>query len=276
MRKDPMKFLFISWLRATGLLALADRVKFTLGRARAAKDNERFVAENPGFLTPPSEIAFDALNHADWNRYRDSGARHAAVFARIVKQVLGDRPGLEVLEWGCGPGRIIRHMQALLPGARLTGADYNAATIEWCAKSLPGIFFANNALNPPLPFPDASFDVAYNFSVFTHLSEAVQLAWARELHRVLRPGGCLICTTHGEAYRYLLASSAERERFDTGHVVVQGNYPEGRKWFFAVHPEAFVRDHLLAEFGEVRRHATWPEDDVMQEFWAGRKAPAAA
>lgn len=271
-----MKFLIVRWLRAAGLLALADRVKFLLGRWRTAARNERFVASHPDFPTPPAELAFDALNHVDWERYRDSGLRHASIFARIVKERFGGRTDLDVLEWGCGPGRLIRHIPSLLPGARVTGADYNTRSIAWCRANLPGIAFAENGLNPPLPFADASFDVIYNFSVFTHLSEPVQLAWAGELHRVLRPGGLVICTTHGDAYRYLLAGAEERRRYEAGQVVVQGNYAEGKKWFFAIHPEAFVRGQLLASFAQVDRSATRPEDEVLQDFWAARKAPAAA
>jgi SAM-dependent methyltransferase len=52
-------------------------------------------------------------------------------------------------------------------------------------------------MNPPLPFEDASFDLVYSISVFTHLDEEMQDAWLNELKRVLRPGGILIITVHG-------------------------------------------------------------------------------
>ena len=108
--------------------------------------------------------------------------------------------------------------------------------------------------------------------MFTHLSEAVQLEWAQELHRVLRPGGLLACTTHGDAYRYLLASGAERARYEAGQLVVQGSYQEGKKWYFAVHPEAFVRGRLLSAFEGVRRYPTMPGDDMLQDVWLARKS----
>jgi len=269
----PMKFQIIRAIRATRLLKFADRCKFHLGQARARARNERFAREFAGFATPPRHLAFDALNHMDWYSYRDSGLVHAGLFARVIGEAFPGNTPIDVLEWGCGPGRLVRHMPALL-GARMrsiTGSDYNPESIAWCRANLPGIDFVENGLNPPLPFPDGAFDAVYNFSVFTHLSEGVQLEWARELARVLRPGGLLVCTTHGESYRYLLASQAERDRFEWGELVVQGNYEEGKKWFFAIHPEAFVSNRLLAGFSGVRRHPTMEGDGILQDVWLARK-----
>ena len=185
---------------------------------------------------------------------------------------------LEVLEWGCGPGRLIRHMNVLLPERelRLAGADYNPESIAWCRQNVPGIEFVANELDPPLPFDQARFDVVYNFSVFTHLSKSVQESWVKELGRVLKPGGLLISTIAGEAYRYLLAAPDELAAFDAGQAVVQGNYKEGRKWFLALHPASYVRDKLFGSFADVRRLATYPEDGIVQEVWIARKPPAAA
>jgi SAM-dependent methyltransferase len=271
-----MKFQILRAIRATGLLGVADACKFRLGQARTRVRNQRFGREFPDFPTPPQHLAFDALNHVDWYSYRESGLAHAGVFARVIREAFsGDGP-LDVLEWGCGPGRLVRHMPSLL-GARahsITGSDYNGESISWCRRNLPGIRFVDNDLNPPLPFAEATFDAVYNFSVFTHLSVAVQLEWTKELVRVLRPGGLLVCTTHGDAYRYLLASRDERERFDAGEPVVQGNYAEGRKWFFALHPERFVRDRLLAGMADVRRYPTAESDHILQDVWTARR-PAA-
>ena len=272
-----LKFFVISAMRAIGLLRVADRCNFWIGLVKACPRNRRFRVQFPDFATPPPHLAFDALNHVDWTQYRESGLRHAALFAKIIREEIPAPAPIDVLEWGCGPGRLIRHMPALLSVRlhALSGTDYNGESIAWCRRHFPGIDFAENGLNPPLPFPDGRFDVVYSFSVFTHLSEAVQIAWARELHRVLKPGGLLVSTTHGAAYRYLLTSNAERERYDTGHLVVQGNYQEGKKWFFAVHPEAFVRERLLADFPEIRRYQIGPDDDILQDVWIARKAAAA-
>ena len=269
-----LKFQVIRVVRAVGLLGLADTGKFWLWRLLVLGRNSRFIRKHPGFGTPPPELAFDAYNHVDWTIYRETGLAHARFFARVICEALPGCERLEVLEWGCGPGRIVRHMPFALTGRvrSVTGTDSNAESIAWCTANLPEIRFVRNTQAARLPFTDASFDVVYAYSVFTHLSESAQIEWARELRRVLRVGGLLICTTQGQSYEYLLANQSERRRFASGAVVVQGNYEEGKKWFFAIDPAGFVRTHLLAGFADVRRIATTPEDDVPQDVWMATKS----
>lgn len=274
---SALKYQVLRVLRAARALGVVDRVRLAYASASAGRRNRAFALAHPGFATPPPHLAFDAFNHVDWAAYREGGLAHARVFAGVLREALPGTGPLDVLEWGCGPGRLVRHLQALLGdrAVRLTGTDSNPESIAWCRAHLEGIRFEENDLEPPLPFPDGSFDAACCFSVFTHLSEAVQLAWARELARVLRPGGVLACTTHGERHRHLLASAAERARFDAGELVVQGNYREGRKWFLAMHPERFVRDRLLAGWEDVRLVAVPPGAGFPQDLWIARKGPVA-
>lgn len=273
-----LRFVAIRVLRRAGLLSIADYGRFQLRRWQTADANREFLARNPTFIPPPEDLAFDAYNHLDWARYDEGGRLHAAFFARVINRAQPEGL-LRILEWGCGPGRIVRHLPAFLSGRleELMGTDYNPRTIAWCRHALAPIRFEQNELLPPLPLADGHFNVSYNFSVFTHLSAEVQLAWAAELHRVLRPGGILICTTQGNGYQHLLASDEERARFRRGDVVVQDGYKEGAKWFFAVHPERYVRDVLLRSFATVERVPTLesdglPADICPQDVWLARKA----
>ena len=98
------------------------------------------------------------------------------------------------LDFGCGCGRLARFLVG--SGEReLHGVDVDRAAIRWLARRFGPGFVATGA-RPPLPFPAAAFDVACAISVFTHLDEPMQLAWLQELHRILRPRGLLIASTH--------------------------------------------------------------------------------
>lgn len=273
LKNKAMKYKFINAIRSLGLLKVADTVKYWLARLAVSRKNRRFEREFPGFPVPLHDIAFDAYNHIDWYQYRESGLRHAGVFAEIIGRHQ-EKESLRIFEWGCGPGRLIRHLPRLLANKKveLVGGDYNLKTISWCRENFPDISFVHNELMPPLSFPDDHFDVVYNFSVFTHLSKAAQDAWIKELFRVLKPGGLVICTTHGENYRYLLTTKSERARYESGEVVVQGGYSEGKKWFFSIHPEAYVRNSLLHDFHAVHSYPVERETGMLQDVWVGQKA----
>lgn len=276
-----LKFQLVRVIRGVGLLEAADACRFQVRRWKTRAGNRQFLARHPEFRPPPADLAFDAYNHFDWQRYWEGGYFHARFFASAIRAAV-PAGQLQVLEWGCGPGRILRHLPELLADRdpTFTGTDYNPRTIAWCREALPGIRFELNGLLPPLPFADGVFDAVYNFSVFTHLSQDVQLAWVDELHRVLRPGGVMLCTTQGSGYRHMLASEEERARYDAGELIVQGRYREGAKWFFAVHPPRFVRERLLRRFEQVEPLSFPPEpgvrsDLLLQDIWRARK-PAAA
>ena len=102
------------------------------------------------------------------------------------------------LDFGCGCGRICRYLP--LPGTceSIVGADVDKESIRWNARHLPRGEFLLLAPLPPAPLPSAGFDVIYAISVFTHLDEAPQLSWLEELTRLLRAGGLLLASTHGE------------------------------------------------------------------------------
>lgn len=118
----------------------------------------------------------------------------------------------DILDWGCGAGRVTRHIIDRFPKARVRGADIDREAAEWADANLGGEF-TSCGLAPPLPYDDASFDLITSFSVFTHLRRADQAAWLDEMRRLLRPGGVLVATTHGTfAGRWLFPDADEFRR----------------------------------------------------------------
>ena len=104
-----------------------------------------------------------------------------------------------VLDFGCGVGRVLRWLQALMPQAHFAGSDSDELAIEWIREHYPGVETAaitNNGL-PPVAFEDAQFDLVLGYSVFTHLNISYQDAWLGELRRLVRPGGILLLSISG-------------------------------------------------------------------------------
>lgn len=103
----------------------------------------------------------------------------------------------DVLDWGVGCCRVLRHFHPHFSRVRFSGTDIDEGMIAWDRANVPGIPFQVNGAEPPLPWPDNSFDFVYGISVFTHLDEPLQAKWLAELRRVARPGGLVLLTTHG-------------------------------------------------------------------------------
>jgi SAM-dependent methyltransferase len=107
------------------------------------------------------------------------------------------------LDFGCGSGRIARHLVGTDPMRELWGVDVDREAVAWCARNLPGAAFRTIGPAPPTALPAAHFDAVVAGSVFTHLSEDAQGLWLTELHRLLRPGGLLIACTHSPKLTFM-------------------------------------------------------------------------
>jgi ubiquinone/menaquinone biosynthesis C-methylase UbiE len=98
-------------------------------------------------------------------------------------EALGPVAGLQVLELGCGAGDL--SVQLLGRGARLTALDVSRAMLELARRRAPEArFLAAPAEETGLP--EESFDRVVGKWVLHHVD--VEAA-AREVRRVLRPGG---------------------------------------------------------------------------------------
>jgi SAM-dependent methyltransferase len=251
------------------LLRLTDDFRFLLHYCRTYRSNRAFMAEHKDLRLPPLLLMYEVSGHTSRKAYYENGLAHANILARIIEKHCPGRV-ISVCEWGCGPGRIIRHFPDVLRWDRvdLHGTDYSPKSIEWCRENIPGVSFHINGLTPPLPFPENQFDCLYGFSVLTHLSEESHFSWIQDFRRVVKPGGLLILTTHGDLHRSKLLWS-ERRLYDRGDLVVRDKVEEGTRCFVAFHSPAFMRAKLLADLMVVEHLP----GAVYQDLWVIRNAP---
>jgi SAM-dependent methyltransferase len=181
-----------------------------------------------------------------YERFETGGAKSAAWIRDLLARNGVDLNQVDaLLDFGCGCGRVVRHWSEL-PG-RVHGSDYNPILVRWCADNLPFAKFVANAAEPPLPYPDGSFDFLYSISIFTHLDEPLQMPWIRELARVMRPGGLIMITVAGEDYAHGLPAWEQlREAFEAGRLVVRKPERTGSNACAVLHPPEYVRDTLTA------------------------------
>jgi ubiquinone/menaquinone biosynthesis C-methylase UbiE len=101
--------------------------------------------------------------------------------------------GCRILDLGCGDGTwLLEFVQWGADPAALCGIDLNAERIERARQRLPQADVRVGGACE-LPWPDESFDLVSQFTVFTSiLDPALKRAVAAEMVRVLKPGGAIL------------------------------------------------------------------------------------
>jgi SAM-dependent methyltransferase len=149
------------------------------------------LIERVGFRAPTAEETIEAFEAA--------GRRSREAFEAAVP---GDWTweGKRVLDFGCGVGRTLRHFLPEAERASFAGCDIHGPSVEWLKEALsPPMEFFVNGEEPPLPVGDASYDLVYAGSVFSHLTDS-WARWLLEMRRILAPGGVFVATFHGSGW----------------------------------------------------------------------------
>ncbi len=256
-------------LRKLRLMHLGDRLNFHFQKYKNQNSNKLFKEKNPGIVLPPDYMIYESFQMNYENYYNDSINTAKWLIGYFEKYV--ELKDIKILEWGCGPARIIRHLPRLLnKSCEIYGSDYNVESIKWCTKNIHDIYFSDNNLQPPMGFPENFFDIVYAISVFTHLSEEMHYEWFKELKRILKKNGILFITTHGDNCKSKL-TSGEIKRFEEGKVVIRGNVKEGHRTFAAYQPAQFMQK-LFSDV-EILEHVTRESEGnyIPQDIWIVRK-----
>jgi ubiquinone/menaquinone biosynthesis C-methylase UbiE len=101
------------------------------------------------------------------------------------------KPGMRLLDCGCGPGSITADLANLVAPAEAVGIDLdprqfiNARAIA-AERGATNLSFVEASVYQ-LPFPDAHFDAVFAHTVIQHLRDPLRAL--REMRRVLKPGG---------------------------------------------------------------------------------------
>lgn len=112
-----------------------------------------------------------------------------------VLSLLEVEEATSVVDLGCGRGEQLRMLgESARPGARLVGLDFRENVLEEARSAAgddPRFVVLHHDVNEGLPFEDGELDRVLSVNALEAVSE--KAAFVREAHRVLKPGGRLVC-----------------------------------------------------------------------------------
>ena len=159
---------------------------------------------HPMLPIPPAELRVWVGPFKDAELYRDSGKNNL----RSIIELCGLKPHAQVLEVGCGCGRIATALASYLAdGGTYDGFDVAAPLLNWCQVELqPRLpcfrFHLADEVHAPghnpsgtksaaefkFPYPSGGFDFVILSSVLTHILPQAIENYLWETARVLKPG----------------------------------------------------------------------------------------
>lgn len=172
-------------------------------------------------------------------------------YKSLLIQQAAIQPGQQVLDLGCGTGTLAIMAKQAQPGAEVTGLDADpdmlkVATYKSAQLKIPVKFdvgFTNK-----LPYPDESFDRVLSSIMIHHLKTPDKWQTAREMYRVLKPGGQLHIIDFGKPvtwYGKLLGPLLYK--FEEANDNIEGKLPE---IFAAPGLKTTVAGHFWTFFGD--------------------------
>jgi ubiquinone/menaquinone biosynthesis C-methylase UbiE len=154
---------------------------------------QNFHYQSGGWLSEESARLYDTQVEILFGGAADAMRRIAlGSLARALKGK--DQRRVTLTDLGCGNGRFLRQVLAAFPRIGATGLDLSPAYCEEARTRLakwPQVDIVNGAAEQA-PFADASVDAATCVYLFHELPPRVRRDVAREVARILKPGGVFV------------------------------------------------------------------------------------
>jgi len=143
----------------------------------------------------PDDDMLDRHSSCGMDLYMRAGISAADILLRAM-MLSGKMEAETILDMPCGFGRVMRHLVALFPDARITACDLYLNCIDFCASQ-----FGATALKSREDFRDIEFvqkfDLIWCGSLLTHLPDRPFRDALELFSRSLAPDGLAVVTTHG-------------------------------------------------------------------------------
>ena len=154
---------------------------------------QNFHYQTDGYLSRRSAELYDHQVEVLFGGAADAMRRQALVPLRRVLEERGVRRA-KLIDLACGTGRFLREVKHNYPRLAVTALDLSPFYLDEAKKALKAWTDTSFIAAPAekVPAPAAGFDVATSIFLFHELPARQRKAVAREMARLLRPGGAAI------------------------------------------------------------------------------------
>lgn len=157
------------------LLRTLPRTKRNIQKRAEGKDPAVIaIAKNFG------QEYWDGDRQYGYGGYRYDGRWRAV--ARDLIEHFGLKPGMRVLDVGCGKGFLVKDLMLECPGLEAFGLDISRYALMHCEKEVIGRLHLGSAED--LPFPDGAFDCLLSLNTIHNFNRARAIVAMREIQRL--------------------------------------------------------------------------------------------
>jgi len=179
----------------------------------------RAVAKDPAIIAVAKqygEMYWDGPREYGYGGYRYDGRWRPV--ARDLISHFALKPGMRVLDVGCGKGFLIKDLMLELPGLEVFGIDISLYALRRCPEDITGRLLFGSA--DSLPFPDGAFDCVLSLNTIHNLARPRAVRAMAEIQR-LSGGRAFV-----QVDSYL--TPAQRETFESWVLTAEfHDYPDG-------------------------------------------------
>lgn len=174
--------------------------KLVVEHCASLRDRPQPVRLNTRIHANDQMLRHSLLHHGEvgaaLSQYYNVALQQFSAARQILKMLFDDRAGdVDVLDFACGYGRLLRFLSLVMAPDRLLASDIQKDAVDFVSEQfgVPGVY---SDPDPRRFDPARTFDLIWVASLFSHLSPNLFVAWLERLVGLLKPGGVLCFSTH--------------------------------------------------------------------------------